>query len=184
MLCVIVSDKSIKSTINFYKSIFIVWLIWVIAVVHLHKKVSINNDGQDFRLVGDLLFIISYTVHVNTVQRKLKQDVQRTTARSTGRDEKKRTLLLRLVISNRDLLHDTLHHATKLLAVISFLTFRNMSHISSDLVQAYHGKFQSSMKRAKLVHVWPFSIVICFMVLCITPPNFRPIAEILKESER
>ena len=29
-----------------------------------------------------------------------------------------------------------------------------------------------------------FFIVICFITLCIVPPNFRPIAEILKELER
>ena len=49
------------------------------------------------------------------------------------------------------------------------------------LVQAYHRKFQSSMKRPKSSRAWLFDIAICFMVLCIIPPNFRLIAKILKK---
>ena len=45
-------------------------------------------------------------------------------------------------------------------------------------------KFQSSMERAKIGVAWLFQIVTCAMLLCIIPLNFRPIAEILKESER
>ena len=55
-----------------------------------------------------------------------------------------------------------------------------MSHLPSDLVQSYYGKFQSCVERAKIVRAWLFSIAICFMVLCINPPNLRSIVEILR----
>ena len=54
----------------------------------------------------------------------------------------------------------------------------------SDLVHAYHGKFQSSVECTNIGWANPFSIASCFMVLCITPPNFRSIGEILKELEQ
>ena len=44
-------------------------------------------------------------------------------------------------------------------------------------------KIQSSMESAKIGRAWPFLIETCFMLLCIIPPNYRPIAEILKELE-
>ena len=53
----------------------------------------------------------------------------------------------------------------------------------SDLIQTYHGKFRSYMKHVKIGQAWPPFIEICFMVLCITPPNFRLIPEILQELE-
>ena len=49
----------------------------------------------------------------------------------------------------------------------------------SDLAQAYHGKFQSSTKRAKIGQAWPLWLAICFMLLCTIAPNFRLITEIL-----
>ena len=48
----------------------------------------------------------------------------------------------------------------------------------------YRGKFQSSVEHAKIGRAWSFLITICSMVLYIIPPNFRLIAEILKELER
>ena len=62
-----------------------------------------------------------------------------------------------------------------------FLTLPHMSHHPSDPVQDYHLKFQSSLKRTKISRARPFSIAICFMVLCIMAPNCRPIAEILRD---
>ena len=43
--------------------------------------------------------------------------------------------------------------------------------------KAYHGKFQSSVERKKIGRAWSFQIAICSVVLCITPTNFRLIAE-------
>ena len=37
------------------------------------------------------------------------------------------------------------------------------------------------MEHAKIGRIWPFYIETCFMVLCITPVNFRSVPEILKE---
>ena len=58
-------------------------------------------------------------------------------------------------------------------------------HRPSDLVKkAYHEKFQSSLEHAKIGQAWPFWIVISSMVLCTISPNFRLIAEILKQPKR
>ena len=48
------------------------------------------------------------------------------------------------------------------------------------LVQAYHGKCQSSVERPMIGQIWPFLVAICFMVLCIISLNCRPISEILR----
>ena len=42
---------------------------------------------------------------------------------------------------------------------------------------------ESSVEHAKIGRAWPYFIAICSMVLCIIPPHFRLIAEILKELE-
>ena len=47
----------------------------------------------------------------------------------------------------------------------------------------FHRNFQSSVEHTKISRLLPFYIVICFIVLCITPPNFRPLVEIFKELE-
>ena len=44
-------------------------------------------------------------------------------------------------------------------------------------------KFQSSVEQAKIGRSWPFWTAMCFMILCINPPDFRPTAEIIKELE-
>ena len=53
--------------------------------------------------------------------------------------------------------------------------------LSLGPVSSLFWKFQSAVERAKIDWAWLFQKTICFMLLCIIPPNFRLIAEILKE---
>ena len=125
--------------------------------------------GHHF-MFADSLAPLAATPSAGKVQ--TTQDVHRMTALSTGQNQ------LSVAISYSDPLHGKLHHATKFLLVI--LWFPQFRLPGTSLFW----KFQSSVERIKIGQAWPFWIVICFMLLCIIPPNVRPIAEILTELER
>ena len=58
------------------------------------------------------------------------------------------------------------------------------AHTSPEISIFCSDKFQSSVESAKISRAWPFYIAIPFIVLCIIPPNLRPIPKILKGLER
>ena len=83
-------------------------------------------------------------------------------------------------ISNSDPLHSTLHHATKFQVMIIFSHFL----IGVIILQTWSKPIMENFKvlwnlQKSAMH--SHYIEISFMVLYITPPNFSPIAEILKE---
>ena len=55
----------------------------------------------------------------------------------------------------------------------------SLGHNELIVIVGNHSFFFCHVKCAKIGQTWPFSIAIYFMVLCIIPPNFRLIAEIL-----
>ena len=89
-----------------------------------------------------------------------------------------------MAIFSNDLLHGTVHHPTKFQAN-SWKPLR-VKAVTSSLgpSPSLFWKFLSSVERVNFCWAGPFYIAICFIILCIIPPNCRPIAEILKEAER
>ena len=88
-----------------------------------------------------------------------------------------------MAILNSDLLHDTVHHPIKFQA--NSWNPSRVRAVTSSLrpgPKTYHGK--SSVEHTKNGRARPFWIVICSMILCITPPNFSLVPEIFKELER
>ena len=83
-----------------------------------------------------------------------------------------------MVILNSDLFHGTVHHPTKF-PTDSWNPSRVWA-VTPSLGPGPSLSWKISMECTKIGWAHPFSITICFMVLCITPPHFRPIAEILR----
>ena len=81
---------------------------------------------------------------------------------------------LGVAISNSDPPHGTLHHTTKFHIVRWFPhIFQHGSSSRSKAISKFRG--HANITRAKA-----FYIAICFTILCITLPNFMPIAQIPK----
>ena len=83
-----------------------------------------------------------------------------------------------------DLLHGTLHHLTKF--QVDSRNPERVKAVTSSLGPgpSLFWKFQSSVECAKTGRACPFYTAICFSTMCIIPPNFRPIAKMLKELKR
>ena len=79
--------------------------------------------------------------------------------------------------SHSDLLHGTVHNSNKFQSN-SWNPYRVRAVI---LALRPCGKFKISMECAKIVQAWLFLKVMCFMVLCIIPSNFRLRAKILNK---
>ena len=85
-----------------------------------------------------------------------------------------------MAILSNHLLHGTMYHPTKFQANNwNTLRLRAVT-FSLGPVPSLFWKFQSAVERAKNGWAWPFYIAICFMLLCIIPPNFRLIPAILR----
>ena len=88
-----------------------------------------------------------------------------------------------MAILGSDPIHGTVHHLT-IFEADRWNAPRTAVMSSLGLCPSLFWTFQSAVVSAKFGRAQPFLIVICFIILCIIPPNFRPIAEILKASKR